>query len=363
MLPSSQTCDCHVTVGFFFKEGFSSQFVNLVINQLRLSRDDLVLDPFLGVGTTLLTCRELGISSIGLDVSPLFVFITRVKLRNYDPDELRRWRDEIFSIKFEKPEVKVSGFLRNLFPKPVLEDLFFFKNIISKIPDAETRDFFTLALMVAAEKSSYMMRDGAVIKIVKNKPRIPSLRKAYKITINRMIEDVERHPLTEATAEAMIGDARQMDTVETESVDAVITSPPYLNKIEYTRCYWPEYEIFFPQINHTALRSYLSMRPDDIDYTQLSRDAPLAAQLYFEDMEKVCGEVYRVLKAGGAAVMVLGGGVFPDRVIQADVAVAEIAERCGLNVEKIVAVNKRVAAVDRVRKIGESRESIIYLRK
>ncbi|MEM0336718.1 MAG: DNA methyltransferase [Candidatus Caldarchaeum sp.] len=328
-----------------------------------MSRGSLVLDPFLGVGTTLLTCRELGINSVGFDVSPLFVFISEVKLRDYDVDELRRVRDEIFSIKFEKPEVKVSGFLRNLYPKPVLEDLFFFKGLISKISDEEVRDFFTLALMVAAEKSSYMMRDGAVIKIVKNKPRIPSLRKAYRIMVNRMIDDVEKLPLTDASVKAMVGDARRMESVETESVDAVITSPPYLNKIEYTRCYWPEYEIFFPHISHTGIRSYLSMRPDDVELSMLGGDAPLVAELYFEDMEKVCGEVYRVLKPGGAAVMVVGGGVFPDKVIQVDVAVAEIAERCGLNVERIVAVNKRVAAVDRVRKIGESRESIIYLRK
>lgn len=334
-----------------------------MVQQLGIQRTNVVLDPFCGVGTTCLSCKELSIPSIGLDVSPLFIFISTVKTRNYDAEKLRKTRDYLFSLKFKRPEISLTGFLRNLFPKPVLEDLFFFKEAVGQIDDEEVRSFFVLALMAAAEKSSYMVRDGAVVKVVKNKPRIPSFRKALRRVVNTMITDVEKRPLPEVYSALRLGDAREMDFVENESVDAIITSPPYLNKIEYTRCYWPEYELFFPHIEHRSLRSYVGTRPEEVDYSRYSGDLPISAFLYFEDMSKVLHQMYRVLKDGGHAVMVVGGGVYPDRVIETDVALAELAEKSGFGVERIVAVNKRVAAVDRVRKIGVSRESIIFLEK
>lgn len=317
----------------------------------------------MGVGTTLLTCKELGIQSIGVDVSPLFVFISSVKTAIYDIEKLRHFRDMIFTRQFERPEIHVRGLLRNLYPRAVLEDLIFFRKVLKELEDEKERGFFMLALMAAAEKSSYMVRDGAVIKVVKNKPRIPSLRKSFRRAVNMMIKDCEKLPLTMAFADVRLGDARNLSFVEDETVDAVITSPPYLNKIEYTRCYWPEYELFFPEIPHRAIRSYVGLRPGEIDYSSIVDGLPLVAKLYFEDMSIALSELYRVLKVGGKAAVVVSGGVFPDRVIETDIALAEIADERGFLVDKIVAVNKRVAAVDRVKKIGVSRESIIYLTK
>ncbi|MCS7137364.1 MAG: site-specific DNA-methyltransferase [Candidatus Caldarchaeum sp.] len=334
-----------------------------MLHELGVSQAHTILDPFNGVGTTSLTCRELGIRSVGVDVSPLFVFVSVVKTRHYDAELLRRARDLLFQLKFEKPEVSIRGFLRTLYPKAVLEDLLFFKNAVETIEDDAIRGFFILALMTAAEKSSYMVRDGAVVKVVKNKPRIPSFRKAFRRTVNMMIKDVEKNPLTDAACDILIGDARNLHFLGDECVDAVITSPPYLNKIEYMRCYWPEYEIFFPHIEHQSIRSYVGVRPDKVDFSRYSGEHPISAQMYFEDMAKAFGEMYRVLKSGGHAVVVVGGGVFPDRVIETDVALADIAHEIGFGVEKIVAVNKRVAAVDRVRRIGVSRESVLYLKK
>lgn len=331
--------------------------------RLGVTQKSVVLDPFLGVGSTCLTCREMGISSIGVEISPLFKFVAEVKCRRYDPEKLRSMRDEIFAYRFKPLNVKVSPQLRQLYPKPVLEDIAFFKEVIARIGDPVCRDFFTLGLMKAAEMSSYIYRDGAVVKAVKDRVRIPSLRKAFRRTVNMMIKDVVRCPLTDAWLEIRLGDARYMDFIEDNSIDAVITSPPYLNKIEYTKVYWPEYELFFPEDRPAGLRSYIGVRPGDVDYSQISGDMPVAAHLYFEDVEKALSEVYRVLVDGGRAALVVGGGVFPDRVVNVDFEVAKLAEKIGFTVDEIIAVAKRAATTRRVVKIGETRESILFLTK
>ena len=298
-----------------------------------------------------------------MEISPLFKFIAEVKCRRYNTEELRRIREIVFSHKFKRQEVRVSNSLKQLFPKPVLEDIFFFKNILQSIDDPVCRDFFTLGLMKAAEMSSYIYRDGAVVKALKDKPRVPSLRKAFRRVVNAMIKDVERLPLTDARAEIWLGDARRMDFIKDGSVYAVITSPPYLNKIEYTKCYWPEYELFLPNAGPAGLRSYIGVRPHEIDYGEYLGDLPVAAYLYFKDMEKALSEIYRVLADGGKVAMVVGGGVFPNKVIEVDVAIAEVAEKVGFTVDMIMAVGHRVATTRRVVKIGKTRESVIFLSK
>lgn len=325
-------------------------------------RDDLVLDPFLGVGTTCLTCRELGYNSVGVEISPLFAMVSRVKVMDYDVNDLKKLRDIILVERFQRKKMDLDGFIRRLYPHHALEDIIFFREKLEKIQDEKLREFFTLALMNAASKVSYIYRDGAVIKIRRDRPRPPSLRKTFRHVLNGMIRDVERHPLSPAQATVLVGDARRLDFFEPESFDIVITSPPYLNKIEYTKVYEPEYELFIRDVDVNPVRSYIGVRPSDVEEI-LADEMPPAAQYYFRDMRMVLGEIYRVLRNGGRVIMVVGGGVFPDRVIDVDLQLAEIASDCGFQVQRIWAVNRRVATTKRVIKIGVSRESVLFLSK
>ena len=327
---------------------------------------EVVLDPFVGVGTTCLTCRELGIDSVGVDVSPLFTMVARVKVRDYDVDKLRRIRDELRAFRFRKPNIEnIKGFLRQLFSRYALEDLIFLRELISeKIEEVEYREFFLLALMKAAEKTSYIYRDGAVVKVRQDIPRPPSLRKMFFRVVKAMIKDVEDYPLKPCEAVIIQGDARRLEMLEDSSVDYVITSPPYLNKIEYTKVYWPEYELFFPGSKEAPMRSYLGLEPKSPpDELLPDEEIPPIAKAYFHDLNKSLAEIYRVLKNGGKAAVVVGGGVFPDRVVEVDIPCAYLAELNGFQVERIIAVNKRVATTRRVIKIGSTRESIVLLVK
>lgn len=347
---------------FYFKEGFSRDFVHLMIDLFKLNDGAVVLDPFVGSGTTLLACKERGIDSVGIDAAPLAVFVSQVKTADYDTKELKTIARQIFEKKFERQDLKrVSKFTRQFFSKPSLEDILFFREEVRRIPDPVARNFFTLALMNAAMKVSYAYKDGAVLKVVK-KP-VPPFRKFFKRIVKKMIKDLEKISFKPCSIEVYLGDARRMDFLENEVFDAIITSPPYLNKIEYTKVYAIEYELFFEDVKVDPIRSYIGLNPKSVVDQFPELHLPEAAKAYFYDMKLALKEMFRVLKNGGKAAIVVAGGVFPDRVVESDILLAELSERVGFNVDKLIAVNKRVATTRRVIKIGEARESILILSK
>lgn len=349
---------------FYFKEGFSRDFVSMILNKFKIDRGKWVLDPFCGVGTTLLTCKEYGVNSIGIDVSPLMVFVSNVKVKEYDLKKLKEDAQELFSHRIKKTDIEnseVSFFTRRFFPPRVLKEILFFREKIQEVVSEENRGFFTLGLMDSAIKCSYIYKDGGLLKIVERP--LPPLRKFYRRRIKRMLRDLENIELQECFAEAITGDARRMEKIEDESFDLIVTSPPYLNKIEYTKVYRVEYELFMPNVRFGQIRSYLGIDIKKMEEGDKYGNLPPVARAYFIDMEKAIGEMYRVLKPGGQLVLVVAGGVFPTGVVESDYITARIIGEYEFEVDRIVVVNRRVATRDRVIKIGEARESIIIATK
>ena len=333
-----------------------------MFKELRVGSGSRVLDPFLGSGTTLLACKEVGVDGVGVDVAPLAVFVSQVKIADYDLDELKETARWLLSQPFRKPDLSgVSGFVKQFFLKPSLEDILFFREKVQEIENPVTRGFFTLALMNAAMKVSFAYKDGAVLKVVK-KP-VPPFRKFFKRLIRRMIKDLTKLSFKPCSLKVYLGDARKMSFLGDESFDAIITSPPYLNKIEYTKVYRIEYELFFGDVKIDPVRSYLGLNPKKVIDQFPDPNLPEVAKAYFHDMKLCLEEMFRLLRPGGRVAMVVAGGVFPDRVVESDKLILKLAERIGFEGERLIAVNKRVATRRRVIKIGEARESILILRK
>ena len=347
---------------YYFKEGFSKKLVDMLIDKFNLNESSLVLEPFCGSGTTVLTCKQNGVRSIGFDVSPFFVFVSRVKTRDYDLEKLKKTVDLAVSWKFERPsKLPKEKHIRKVFSRYTLEDTIFYKNKILEIDDEYSRDFLLLALVDSAIKSSWTIKDGAVVKIEKRGK--PPLKKFFKYKIKKMYKDLKKLNIKTTETNIELGDARDLK-LEDGIVDAVITSPPYLNKIEYSKIYDIETSLFFdfPKNN---VRSHIGSRVDDINVSGIGLDnnLPLSAKTYFSDMNSVLGELYRICKDGAKLAIVIGGGCFPDRAIESDKITAELAERVGFNVENILVARNSWCTRSRTIKVGQVRESVILLEK
>ncbi len=343
---------------FYYKEGFSKQLADFFIRQFKLSNMSLVFDPFCGSGTTLLSCKQLSIPSIGIDANPLLVFVSKVKTTDYDLGSLEEVMKLAGSWKFERPkELPKNPFYKKAFSRYALEDLVFLRNKIGEISKSEERDFLLLALIDSAVKGSYTYKDGAVLKIFKNSR--PPVRKLFKNKIHRMLKDLQRNPLPRAIAKAEEGDARSL-TLKDEVVDAVITSPPYLNKIEYTKVYRLENSLLGLD-SQPMLPSHIGSKAERT--IEGLESLPIAAQTYFADMSLVLAELHRVCKPSAPLAVVVGGGCFPTQAVNADEILASTAERTGFAVESILVARNSWCTRARTIKVGQIRESIIILKK
>ncbi|MBI4895610.1 MAG: DNA adenine methylase [Candidatus Aenigmarchaeota archaeon] len=346
---------------FYYKEGFSKQLVEMILKDFDVQKEQVILDPFCGSGTTLLACKQNNINAIGFDVLPISVFASKVKTQDYNIEELRMEKERISKTRFEMPSPEkiheiIPIFMKKYFSKFALEDIVFLTRAINGTRSEDIRDFFKLALVNTAMKISYAWKDGAVLK-VKRHPT-PPMRKMFKRVVENMIKDVKNHQSGESTIEVRQCDARTMD-LNNESINVIITSPPYYNNIDYTKIY--EIENWFVRNiieKKPLVRSFIGVKED------FDMNVPERSKAYFKDMKQVIQEMHRVLKAGGKAAIVIGNGYDAiEGVVESDIILSEIAEDVGFSVTKIISVTERAALVERTKKVGSLRESIILMEK
>ncbi len=324
----------------------------------------MVLDPFCGAGTTPLACKELGLDCVGFDVHPVLLFASQVKLQDYNVEELRAVARELVKSKFEGQEIEAPGFITRVFSRPALDDMAFFKRKIMEVEDERVRDFLLLGLVNAAMDCSWAYKDGAAIKVVKRP--VPPLRKALERQLMRMCCDVEHFKSKPAEARVEHCDVRKLK-LEGESVDAVITSPPYMKKQEYV--YAHRIEQWVLGLDGPSADELIGVRAGDIageDFSQVSEfveNKPIEAKAYFKDMYGAIRELYRVCRHGAKICVVTSDGCFPDAAVEVCVPLSELAEKVGFRAKRIIVVNRRYCTTPARRKVGVAREALLFWEK
>lgn len=256
-----------------FVLGYSPEFPEYMIKRENITKDDFVVDPFMGSGTTLACCKQQGISSTGVDANNIMVDAARVKLRwNQDTQKLRKLRDEILDrigTEFDRfdwndgvtetPSSQLSLFKPQngetkdhrlyaatyrpemLLPKYISDKPFVKATIIDQVVkatiyDSNIRELFDLALTAIIVPISNV-RYGPGFGVVKPRDDVDVLG-LFTEKLYRMISDLESVDEVQryTSATVILGDARGLtDYLEPESVKLIITSPPYPGDHEYTK--------------------------------------------------------------------------------------------------------------------------------
>ncbi|MDP2172474.1 MAG: hypothetical protein Q8M98_04285 [Candidatus Cloacimonadaceae bacterium] len=273
---SHQFSSGYASHGLFpYRGKFHPQMIKALMNITGIKAGDKILDPMAGSGTTNIEAALLGFDSFAIDVSPFcqFMIQTKHEALSIDPSLLEYLppkRYDLFEY-FEKGNVLAR-----------LDD----------IADPEKKKVYNLAFLAYLDAMGYAKR-------VKKSDH-PQLFGKVLIKYHTAMKNFLTNPLY---PELHIGQLNMVSepcamnmNIEDSSIDCVITSPPYSFAIDYMENDYDQLVFlgYDPEIIRTKL----------IGLKGKSRSEKL--DLYFNDMDKVCSEVSRILKCGKFFIMVIG---------------------------------------------------------
>jgi hypothetical protein len=245
-----------------FVLSFPPHLVRDYIRQFGLDSSRCVLDPFCGTGTTLVECKKLGIPSVGVEANPVAHFASQVKTDwSPDPDGLLEHarcvaesafaklgsegieddslfvpiQDDHQQLRTVAPDRLKLLLTSSISPLPLHKTLVLL-DCLNQNPDQWYHRHELLALAKAVVYSSSNLQFGPEVGVGPLKRDAPVIS-PWLAEIQTMASDLRAVRSMAATpAVAHLADSRQLLSVlEPDSVDAVITSPPYPNEKDYTR--------------------------------------------------------------------------------------------------------------------------------
>lgn len=407
-----------------FVLSFPPHLVREYIDRFKITPHDCVLDPFCGTGTTLVECKKLGVPSVGIEANPIACFASQVKTDwMVDPDGLLKHAAEIAEVASSKlrrdgigdmedlPLFRTNGgvglTLRTL---PAETSKLLLKDSISPLPlhrtlvlldalrDHQDERFIRherLALAKAIVFGISNLEFGPEVGVGAAKEDAPVVD-MWLQTVGAVANDLRKlQDSAVASAKVVKGDSRQLRLLlEPDSIDAVITSPPYPNEKDYTRTTRLE-AVLLGFINSKAeLRSVKqdlvrsntrNVYKDDKDHLHIAGHQEIdriadsiekrrlelgktsgferlyarVTRLYFGGMAQHLTQLRGVLRPGARLAYVVGDQASYLRVmIRTGQLLSDIAQSLGYEVVGIELFRTRLATATR----EQLREEVVVLR-
>ena len=414
--------DLSVHDWYRFVLSFPPHLVRDYLSKFGVTSGQVVLDPFCGTGTTLVECKKLGVESIGIEANPLPCFASRVKVDwSVDPNALLDHAEEVAEVVsrklqeegFDSDHVSGNASLERLhklrkLPEDVADLLL--TNSISPLPlhrtlvlletlqelkDEKCASYERLALAKALVFGISNLEFGPEVGVGRPKLDVP-VSAVWLRGIRTMVSDLRTvREFRTAHGEVHHGDARKVPRMlSPNSIDAVITSPPYPNEKDYTRTTRLESVLLGFIKNKQDLRAlkqdmvrsntrgvYKSDRDDllvaEHDGIQQIADAieerrielgktsgferlyARVTKLYFGGMARHLSDLRSLLRPGAQLAYVVGDQASYLRVmIRTGQLFAEIADSLGYEVVGIDLFRTRLATATR----EQLREEVVLLR-
>ncbi len=364
--------------------GFSSEFVKNIIDQHLLEKG-IVLDPFSGVGTTLVEAALAGHDVIGFEINPYAALACRVKLLAGKMDykaliKTQQQLSEFYHISWQNNDMPKSAppekfKTRIPFYSPlVLRKVLIIQDFINGISDQEIADILKLAFastMVSYSNYSYEPSLGTRRAAGKNDVEDFNVIERILLKLQEMVQDIKKLSAMAKIKASIINDSffRCAEHIEAETADLCITSPPYLNNYHYIRntrpqLYWlgfvkkPRDTDFLEQENFgkywqtvREMRTVelnipnppanLVQQLKQLEATKIDRGiyggqgwANYAAS-YFNDCYRFAQNLKYSLKKDAQAFIVIGNSILQGVMIPTDQYIGEIAERAGFKIVDI----------------------------
>jgi DNA modification methylase len=323
----------------------------------------VILDPMVGSGTSLIAARRLGRRALGFDRDPLAVLLARTATGVFDSRRLERLGARILnhahegvssrSVRLSQMRGRMLGedlrFIDYWFPSRAQEQLCALASAIEKEAHGSEKDFAWVVF------SSLIIAKSASASLALDLPRSRPHKRSDETVVfpfdawsRRFRTVLARLPFKDGQQAAATwvrrGDARQLP-VDDRTVDLVLTSPPYLNAIDYLRAHrfslvWMGHSLAgLRELRGTmvgterglwsldGLPSGLEDRLGAIFYEARER---AHRRRYLSDLAKVLAECSRVLRPGGLVLLTVGPTIISSRRTDAAKIVGALGESVGL---------------------------------
>jgi len=361
---------------YYYKEGFSPNLVHSAIQRYELEKEDLLIDPFNGSGTTTLTASLDGINSVGIEVNPFTSFLAKTKQLNIDPSKVNDAKEQLINGVFkgsESPLLNYSTFSEKtgkskwLFNSEVLNSFEGGWETTNKINSYHIRRLFRLALIISAMNNCNAKKDGKCLRYYPNWNDLQFDKDSFISNLNavldKMITDLETSKI-ETQAELLNIDVRNQVSFG-ESIKGFklcVTSPPYLNTFDYTDIYRPELFLGKFIVNNKQLyklrlktvRSHVQANwkdPIREDFGALyskaieqilgnqehlmHKNIPLMIQAYFEDMQKILLSLRKKAAKRSSLWLIVSTSAYAGFEIPVDLILGELANKTGWYLKEI----------------------------
>ncbi len=320
-----------------------------------LPANSVLLDPMAGSGTSMIAGRRRGVVSLGFDLDPLAVSISHVSCSNIDATRLlkaaRGVLERASSVDHRTLKMYPAGcddetkeFIRYWFDASNRKELTALSAAIGRVRDRDIR----MALFVALSRMIIVKERGVslAMDVAHSRPhRVYDLSPVSAFedfipSVLRLTGRIESlRPFRNARWEIQWGDARRLP-IAPRSVDAIITSPPYLNAIDYMRGHrlslvWMGYSLSqLRAMRGTQVGAERCASAGGGDLQIIHEEMPdLSAREqgfiknYIADMGRVVAQASRVLRPGGSALFVVADSSLRGELIRNSSIVTKLAER------------------------------------
>jgi len=344
---------------------YPAKFIPQIVSRLAekyTKEGDLIVDPFGGCGTTLVESKVMGRPSVGVDINPVAVLITKAKITPIDPQKI----EKAFAIlktkldtyskdtKVKAPEHERIDYW---FKPEEKRKLAFIFAEISKLKDQDIRDFFYCGFSnILKNCSIWLQKSNKPTRDLNKKPSdpIPTFYKQIKMMMRgnaRFYELSKEKKHLEIPSQVYCTDARTIPAKD-NSVSLIVTSPPYVTSYEYADLHqltalWLEYTKDLSDFRKRFIGTSYHNKKDLILNSELAekirnelleKDKKTAEEVstYFSEMNQVFTEMKRMLKKGGKTCIVIGNTSLKGvEILNAEVF-AEQLQNLGLKIADII---------------------------
>jgi len=390
-----------------YVQGFSASFVQSVFDQYKKEYDNpVIMDPFAGSGTVLVQAKFNGYKSIGTELNPLLQFIANTKLTCWGVSPeclLKVYRSISKNKRSPAPEFLKSysqfndGVLRNLeILKAGIESL-----EITNEKQRKAKDIIKLAFSSILIDCSNLKRSPCLgyckDKVVEDEtPFILLDQRINQIAWDLRI--IQSHYQRFIRTESDVILANAMEYHHDGKFDLVITSPPYMNGLDYVMNYkiemgWlgfiknhkeskktKDEMVVCDNVSKELIRDFSKSQSaytndwiekikHDIEANIAKRgsyrrnDMPYIVHKYFDDMYRVMNQVIPSINSGGRFVLVIGDSLIADVYVPTDLLIAKMGLDLNLEIEKIEKARERRSGQIRSYKLRETIVTLVKRKK